>query len=344
LWKIYHEQEMKKAPPELGAGLEALLSEEDFPNAFKYLEDALKVAEELNHIPSLFMANFWLASALSYSCEFEKALYHFEKALEINVAANSTWGIVAVKSNMALHVPNFQGELALGYQTSDEALRIAEDTGDIYSKAHAYTVYGSSCYCKGLFEEAEGYLLKAADFCERMNLFQIWFVAHWTLGETYFDRREYRKSQDHYNRANFVSEYGRLARSLTNSSKIALARARVMNNEKDINLSEIFERYEASKWKVTKGWMARHVGEILLNIDNQHMDEAEDWIKKAIEADKRNGMMWYLGRDYASYAELLKRKGDLSRARENLNTAIGILKECGADGWVKRYEEELAKL
>jgi hypothetical protein len=25
----------------------------------------------------------------------------------------------------------------------------------------------------------------------------------------------------------------------------------------------------------------------------------------------------------------------------NLNTAIEILKECGADGWVKRYEEEL---
>jgi tetratricopeptide (TPR) repeat protein len=88
----------------------------------------------------------------------------------------------------------------------------------------------------------------------------------------------------------------------------------------------------------------RLIGEILLNIDDQHMNEAEDWIKKAIEADKTNGMMWQLGRDCTSYAELLKRKGDLSQAKENLNTAIEILKECGANGWAKRYEEELAKI
>jgi len=38
--------------------------------------------------------------------------------------------------------------------------------------------------------------------------------------------------------------------------------------------------------------------------------------------------------DHALYAELFKRKGDQSKAKENLNKAIEILKECGADGWV----------
>jgi len=71
---------------------------------------------------------------------------------------------------------------------------------------------------------------------------------------------------------------------------------------------------------------------------------AEDWINKAIEANKRNGAMWELGRAHRLYAELLKRKGDLGGAKENLSTAIGILKECGADGWVERYEEELARM
>jgi len=32
--------------------------------------------------------------------------------------------------------------------------------------------------------------------------------------------------------------------------------------------------------------------------------EAEDWINKAVEADKRNGIMWHLARDYAFAAEL----------------------------------------
>ena len=81
-----------------------------------------------------------------------------------------------------------------------------------------------------------------------------------------------------------------------------------------------------------------------MNIDDRHMPEAEKWIQKAIEADQRNGMRFYLGKDYALYAELFKRKGDRLKAQENLGRAIEILKECGADGWVSKYEKELAIL
>jgi hypothetical protein len=86
------------------------------------------------------------------------------------------------------------------------------------------------------------------------------------------------------------------------------------------------------------------IGKILLNIDNQHISEVEDWIKRAIEADKKNGMMWHLARDFALYAELFKRKSDLPKAREKLTKAIEIFKECSADGWVEKYEKELAAL
>ena len=40
----------------------------------------------------------------------------------------------------------------------------------------------------------------------------------------------------------------------------------------------------------------------------------------------------------------LRRKGDLANARERLGKAIDIYKERGADGWVTKAEEELAKL
>ena len=52
-------------------------------------------------------------------------------------------------------------------------------------------------------------------------------------------------------------------------------------------------------------------------------------------------MMLHLGKDYALYSDLFKRKGDLSRARENLIKAVEIFKECGADGWVEKYERGL---
>ena len=79
-------------------------------------------------------------------------------------------------------------------------------------------------------------------------------------------------------------------------------------------------------------------------IDDNHLPEAEDWINKAIEMDKRNGMMWHLGQDYSSCAELFKRKDDQSKTKENLNRAIETFKECGADGWVEENEKELAAL
>jgi tetratricopeptide (TPR) repeat protein len=61
----------------------------------------------------------------------------------------------------------------------------------------------------------------------------------------------------------------------------------------------------------------------------------EKWIHEAIEADKRNGMTFFLGRDYALSAEIYQRQGDSAKAQENLNNAIDIFKECGADGWVE---------
>ena len=74
-------------------------------------------------------------------------------------------------------------------------------------------------------------------------------------------------------------------------------RSKVLSGDKNINLGEVFEYYKNINPKVGKGWAARHVGEILLNIDDQRLSEAEDWVKKAIEADESNGTMWSLGLD-----------------------------------------------
>jgi hypothetical protein len=51
-----------------------------------------------------------------------------------------------------------------------------------------------------------------------------------------------------------------------------------------------------------------------------------------------------LAKDYALYTELFKRKEDLPKARENLTKAVDIFTECGADGWVEKYERGLAEL
>jgi tetratricopeptide (TPR) repeat protein len=201
-----------------------------------------------------------------------------------------------------------------------------------------------SCYCKGLFDEAENSLLQALSLCEKTAQlgWGTWVCGF--LGHVYFDLGNYRKAQDYYEEGVSTLERARLFRFWVNMWKVSIARSKVLSNDKNINLSEVFEYYKDINPKVGKGFTARYIGEILLNIDDQHISEAEDWFRKAIEADKSNGTMWSLGRDYAIYSELFKRKGDLLEVKEYLMRAIEIFKECGADGWVEKYEKELATL
>ena len=55
-------------------------------------------------------------------------------------------------------------------------------------------------------------------------------------------------------------------------------------------------------------------------------------------------MNYWLGRASEVYAKLYKNQNNLPQAREKMNKAIDIMKECRADGWVERYEKKLAEI
>jgi tetratricopeptide (TPR) repeat protein len=318
--------------------------EENFSEAFQAFEEALKISEEIKDVVASVFANHHLAVALSYNCEFDKAIFYMQRSLDINIAAKNLWGIAITKGNLAHYCYLYPGRINLGFQTNAEALRMAEESGDIISKAYAYSSHGTFCYGRGLFEEAEKNLLKGIEFCERLNDKRWNSNAHFFLGDTYFEMGDYPRSEVYYEKACWLSEHAHILPSYVGLGKIELARSRVMNNEKDVDLESLYNHSRNNKIKLADGLISTHLGEVLLNIDERHMLEAERWIQKAIEANQRNGVRLILGKDYALYAELFIRKGDRLKAQENLGKAIGILKECGADGWVSKYDKELYQL
>jgi len=316
--------------------------EENYPEAFKAFEEALKISEEVKDIVSFVLASSWFGYALGMNCEFERSIKYLQGAIDINVAAKNFWGIAISKSNLAYFSHWYHGRIDLQSKTSNEGLQIAEESGDIYSKAIAYPSHGTSCYGKGLLEEAEKYLLKGLEFCERIN-FSGWDgIAEYTLGDIYYEAGNFQRSKEHYEKGIWAFERNRLFPSWVGWGKVASTRSKVKNKEKDVNLESLYAHSRNNKVKVAEGWIQRYIGEILLNIDDQHISDAEHWIQKAIEADQRNRMMFHLAKDYALYAELFKRKGDRLKAQENLGKAIEIFKECGADGWVEKAEKDLA--
>jgi class 3 adenylate cyclase/tetratricopeptide (TPR) repeat protein len=314
--------------------------EENYPEAFKAFEEALKISDEGGDIVSLVLASSWFGYALGANCEFERAIKYLQRAIDINVAAKNFWGIAITKSNLAYFSHWYHGRIDLQFKTSNEGLQIAEESGDIYSKAIAYTSHGTSCYGKGLLEEAEKYLLKGLEFCERIN-FSGWDgIAEYTLGDIYYEVGNFQRSKEHYEKGIWAFERNRLFPSWVGWGKVASTRSKVKNKEKDVNFESLYAHSQNNKVKVAEGWIQRYIGEILLDIDDQHISEADHWVQKAIEADQRNRMMFHLGKDYALYADLFKRKGDKLKARENLGKAIEIFKECGADGWAVKAEKE----
>ena len=318
--------------------------EENYVEASRALGKALKTSEEVKDMLTLVLASFWFGAALGWSCEFEKSADYFQRALDINLASKNLWTIAATKSSLAYFSYYHHGKIDLQFKTSCEALRISEESGDIYSKAIARVSHGIACYGKGLQEEAENHLLKGIEFCEKINFHSWNGGARFHVAEIYFEMGDFKKSKEQYEKASWVLEQNRLFPSWTNLGKVGVARSKLMKKEKDVNLETLYAHLRDNKTRATEGWIQRYTGEILLNIDDQHISEAEHWIQKAIEADQRNRMMFHLGKDHALYADLFKRKGDRSKARETLGKAIEIFKECGADGWVEKYEKELATL
>jgi tetratricopeptide (TPR) repeat protein len=284
------------------------------------------------------------ACALGWNCEFERSTNYFQKSLDINVAVKNMWGISVIKNMLAFFSYFHNGKIDLQFKTTSEAFHIAEESGDIYSRAVAYSSHGVSCHAKGLLEEAEKHLLKGIEFCERINLPSFDGAARFHLGEIYFEIGHFQRSKEQYEKGSWVWENNRLVPSWANLAKVGLSRSKVMNKEKNVNIESVYTHSQNNKVKGLEGWIQRYIGEILLNIDDQHVSEADHWIQKAIEADQRNRMMFNLGKDCALYAELFKRKGDRPKAQENLGKAIEIFKECGADGWVLKAEKELATL
>jgi tetratricopeptide (TPR) repeat protein len=260
------------------------------------------------------------------------------------VAVNNLWGIATMKGNLAYFSYYYNGKIDLEFETTSEALRISEESGDIFPKAMSYGSYGISCYGKGLLEDAEKYLLKGVKFCEKINLSSWDTLAQFHLGETYFEMGDFLRSKEHYEKGIGVLERYRSFPATVGFFSVGLARSKVLNNEKDVNLDSLYAHSRNNKTRAYEGLIQMYIGEILLNIDDQHTSEAEHWIQKAIEADQRNRTMFSLGRDYTLYSDLFKRKGDRSKAQENLGKAIEIFKECGADGWVTKAERELGTL
>ena len=314
----------------------------DLDSALEYLDKAIKLSSETKDFRIIGLSFHWYGLNLACDCQFDEAINYLKRIHDIpgihpgsvamSTAAYSAWAYC------------FSGKVNLGYQKCKEAKRIVDDLDDMSLKSFVYTGYGYCCFTKGFLEESITYLLEALSFDEKINSF--WFAAQngILLGDIFFQKGVYEKSLFYYIKSHEYFEMVRANPSFLLISTLGIARAKTMMNERDIDVDILMRKSHEYNFPISHGVVQRNIGEILLNTGEHRRSNAEEWINKAIETDSKNGTRFSLGLDYSLYAELHKRKGDQRKTKESLNKAIEIFKECGADGWVKKYEKELAAI
>jgi len=316
----------------------------NFRQGIEGLNKARNLAEKYNDFISLWFANFFLGSVLALNNEFENSEACLLKALELSHIANNVTGICFSKSALSAQTYCISGKIDEAYKTSKDSVRLARDSGDIYNIAMALTCHGSCCYFKGQFRDAENSLLEAISLHEKTGHIAWMTWANFYLGDVYLERCKLREARSHYRSAFSLLKNQHMFPCWIDLISIKIMLIDAINGKKGVDLSRQYSYEIKSKFKFLSGLESKLVAEILMNIDEKYYPEAEKWIKKAIVQDRQSHTFFQLAIDYAFYAKLLIRKGDKLNSHAEMDKAIEIFKECGADGWVGRYKNELKRL
>jgi predicted ATPase/class 3 adenylate cyclase len=341
---LAHELDYRKRQPAIYCVIAAYLSmveERNDDELRRYLMDARRLALEENDYQSIGNALFFEYGAHAMNCEFTEGEACLLRLIEMSEAAGNTGGQVNIMFQLATFIYAPSGRI-------DEALRCAQEVLQLRRQtepnAEAYFSCGQAFFIKGLFPEAEENIKLAIELSRKINSIGTLLGSSGNLWLLHYEMGRYREAQDCCDALLAVQERVKIWPSLARLTQIMKVAAGVrggLNPALDTVLTFDLQEIRMRRFQ---GGAAQTMGLIYLYLDDAHRDEAEGWIRKALEVDEQNKMPWDLARDYALYAEFFKMKSDPAQAKEKLGKAIEIMRSINADGWVKKYEEEMAGL
>ena len=300
-------------------GLYYCFVEEDFIKGTQYLKDVFEISAKAGDFLALWFANYQMGSALASNHQFAEGISCLKTALDLSLLSKNLGGIAHAKSGLSINY-NAQGKTDLALQMSKEALESATESGDIMALQPAHTSQGMSYYYKGLFHEAEKYLLEGLAYYEKTNIGSWSAYASGFLGFTYSDMENYAKAEEYHKKCILIAEGTKGFPSWLNVHKLFAARAKILSHQSAVDLHELnslIKAHENNRLAICESWGARCIGEIYLHLDDNHMAEAEAWISRVIEANTGYGTKWNLARDHALYADWFKKKGDIPKGPRN---------------------------
>ncbi|MBT4267862.1 MAG: AAA family ATPase [Deltaproteobacteria bacterium] len=279
---------------------------------------------------------------LSLFGNFQEAKCYCEKGLQTAIRDNHQFG----KSMAELHYGGFLVLKGYGKLAEDhylKSIKYSEERKDKRLLAETWRVLGWASHLLGDPKRAVELIKKSAE--KRSNEkdpISILFDNS-LLSTFYLDEGDLSNTLLHAEKALEVKADSSVFKS---KAKIVFGRALL---KKDISQFDKAEEYILSGIKTLEELKCKSQYAIGYNelgdfyTDAGRKDGALKYLQKAEVLFQEMEMNYYLGRMNETLHRLHKNEGDLQKAQEHLHKAIGFMKECDADGWVERYEKELAE-
>lgn len=189
-----------------------------------YLETALDLARRQKYNDQIIFLLNNLGSAYKKLGNYAKSLQYYLESLELRKAGGSDSDISVAMNNLgALHQDMGDYENALLYYTQNYQLIASEK--DKYNFELALVNLSDILFALNRFDEAQGYLLEAFDFCNKQGNCNIEQLGHirLSLGRIYTNKGEFIKAKEQLNEAILIFTNLKSAEQTNALNALALA-------------------------------------------------------------------------------------------------------------------------
>ena len=232
------------------------------------------------------------------------------------------------------------GRLAQGLENAEEALRVAEATGDLHDLSIAHSALGFVHVQKGEFGTALRILERGLEICERAALAVTLTALAVDLGRAYaYSGRAdegVRLIEQSLLRAGEVQVYAG-----DWQTHLADAHLRAGHLDEARRIAE--KALDLSRTLGQRGAVAQclHLlGDVASSQDPPDLEGAEVRYREAMARAEELGMRLLLARCHLSLGELKRRTGERAAARQHLEEVAPLLRDMGARFWLEKAEAE----
>ena len=260
--------------------------------------------------------------------DMEKALEHYEKALEIHTEIGNKLGMTSALGNMGI-IYRIQGDMEKALEHYEKALEIDYDIGNKQGMANQLGNMGVVYQIQGDMTKALEHHQKALEIDDEIENKQGMANQLGNMGVVYQTQGDMEKALEYHQKALEIDD------QIGNKQGMATALGNmgiVYEMQKDMEkaLEHHQKALEIDDQIGNKQGMARNLGNIGIIYKTQgSMKKALEHHQKALKIDEEIGDKQGMASDYNNIAAIYEKRKDIQKVLEHLKKGLELFKDIG---------------